>query len=200
MNNYYFYEYAHLLERILSTAYKYQYSLAMVEKEISYSPYFQALEKSQKDVIINEESLLKDIFKEDINSKEVPTYKECSWASEAYLYIQKETKLTFECIFLYIPINKMYDYFPLYHEMDFSVFLLEFSRLYILHSAFSILLKKNNYSLKYISELINVPYDTLVSYKQRKRDICKMNAGTAILLASSLHVRLETLLELKFNN
>lgn len=91
---------------------------------------------------------------------------------------------------------KMYEYFPLFHEMDFSQIINEFKRLCSLESIFSIVINRYGYSLKYVSSETDISYESLYSYKQRRRDIKKMNAADAARLASFLRVRIETLLEL----
>ena len=200
MNSHYFYEYVELLERVLSLAYQNKYSTKMVEHVISYSSFFQKIEKEKNEYasIIDDISLIKSLFNEDnIDLSSIPTFNQCLWAAESYLYIQKETRLSFEAIFLYIPIEMMYQYFPLYHEMDFSQIVEEFKRLYKKRSVLDILLSNYNYSVKYIAEKINISYDTLYSYKQRRRDIKKMSADSAYLLANIFKTRIETILELR---
>lgn len=200
MNNNYFYEYVDLLERVLSVAYHNKYSNRMVERAVSYSPFFQKIEKEKDEYasIINDASLMTSLFyDENINLISIPTYNQCLWAAESYLHIQQETRLTFEAIFLYIPIDVMYNYFPLYHEMDFTQIVEEFKRLYKKRSVLDILIGNYKYSVKYIADNIGVSCDTLYSYKQRRRDIKKMSAESAYLLANTFKVRVETILELK---
>ena len=200
MNNNYFYEYVDLLERVLSVAYHNKYSNRMVERAVSYSPFFQKIEKEKDEYasIINDASLVTSLFyDENINLISIPTYNQCLWAAESYLHIQQETRLTFEAIFLYIPIDVMYNYFPLYHEMDFTQIVEEFKRLYKKRSVLDILIENYKYSVKYIADNIGVSCDTLYSYKQRRRDIKKMSAESAYLLANTFKVRVETILELK---
>ena len=93
----------------------------------------------------------------------------------------------------------MFSYFPLYHEMDFSHLLDEFTRLYHEKSVLAILCERYGLSLKEISTMTNISYSTLVSLSQRKRDIRKLNAKDAVSLASFLRVRIETLCELEIN-
>ena len=198
MNNYYLSEHITLLERVFSFAYQHKYALKVVEKEVSYSSFFQLIEKRDYfSAFIDDGSLIKNIFHvSNFDLMQTPTYNQCLWAAEAYLRIQEKTKLTFEAIFLYIPIAKMYDYFPLFHEMDFIQIINEFERLYNEKSTFDILISSYNYSLKYVSEVANLPYDSLYSYKTRRRDIKKISAESAVLLANLFNVRIETLLEL----
>lgn len=200
MNSNYLYEYANEFERVLSTGYQYHYSTLTIEKLIARSSYFQKIEVDEYNgaPIIQDADLIKQIYPElNINLLELPIYNQCLWASEAYLRIQKESKLSFECIFLYIPLTKIYELFPLYHEMDFSHVVKLFNELYEKESAFSILLKKYKYSLKEIAERIGVPYDTLYSFKQRRRDIKKINIESALKLSNIFNVRIETIAEIR---
>ena len=200
MESSYFYEYVNLLERVLSFAYLNLYSYGMVEKIVANSDFFKKIEKFKDGFapIIDDKTLIKSIFdEEDIDMNCVPSYKECMWAAESYLRIQQETKLTLEAIFLYIPIKKMYEYFHLYHEIDFSQIVDEFKVLYKNESVFSLLLSRFDYSLKYVSEKTNVSYESLFSYKQRRRDIKKLSVDSACSIASLFMVRIETLIELK---
>lgn len=145
---------------------------------------------------VDDYSLITKIFGEAPDDlANIPTYKESAWAAESYCHVQKETHLTFEAIFLYIPIKKMYEYFPLYHEMDFFHIVNEFSRLFFKESILSLLLDKREVSMKYISSETGMSYASIFSYKKRRRDIKKMSAEAACKLANILDVRIETLLE-----
>ena len=197
MNSNYLYDYVNLLERVFSFGYKTNYSTSAIERAISYSSFFQKIEKNESP-IINDSLLLAALFQENsINLEAIPVYNQCLWAAEAYLRIQDECRLSFEAIFLYIPINKMYDYFPLYHEMDFSHIVKEFLSLYEKKSVFSLLLDKYNFALNNVSNDICISYETLYSLKQRRRDIKKISVETGKAIADYFNVRLETLAEIK---
>ena len=199
MNSQYLYEYADIFERALSVAYECHYSTPALERLISYSPFFQAIEKDKNGFapITNDAALIKEFFpslKKDLS--ETPTYNQCLWAAESFLRIQGETGLTFECIFLYISIRKMYDYFPMYHEMDFSQIINEFKRLFAAKSALFLLLERQHRSLADIAKQIDVSYDVLLSLKTRRRDIKKANVAAVVKLAKALNVRVETVAEI----
>lgn len=197
MNSNYLYDYVNLLERVFSFGYKTNYSTSAIERAISYSSFFQKIEKNESP-IINDSLLLTTLFQENsINLEAIPVYNQCLWAAEAYLRIQDECRLSFEAIFLYIPINKMYDYFPLYHEMDFSHIVKEFLSLYEKKSVFSLLLDKYSFALNNVSNDICISYETLYSLKQRRRDIKKISVETGKAIADYFNVRLETLAEIK---
>lgn len=198
MNNIYIDEYLHNFERVLSTGHLFSYSHSSIERMISYSSYFQCIEKDTFGYapIINSASLIKEVFPDiTVDLVGVPIYNQCLWAADAYLRIQEATGLTFECIFLYLPINKMYEYFPLYHEMDFSQIIAEFNRLFIADSCLSIAIKRYRISLQEVSKRTGISYNTLYSLKKRRRDINKLNVKDALKIASVLQIRIETLIE-----
>ena len=200
MNNNYLNEYVNNLERVLSVSYERMYSNDATQRLISYSSFFQSLENSDypSAPFTVDRDLIKSLFPElNISLIDIPIYNQCLWAAEAYLRIQDFSKLTFEAIFLYIPINKMYDYFSIYHEMDFSQIVDEFKRLFAAKSVLSLLLNKYHYSVRELSYMTNIPYDTLISLKQRKRDIKKANVEIIVAISRIFHVRVETLAELK---
>ena len=91
----------------------------------------------------------------------------------------------------------MYHYFPLYHEMDFAQIINEFLRLYSLESVLSLLLKKYHYSLRKVSEKTNIPYDTLYSIKQRRRELSKTSFEVLFKLSKIFNVRLETISQIR---
>lgn len=200
MNSLYLEEYTSKLERILSVAHESHHSLTALQRMIAYSPYFNAIENDTCGFtpITTEQALIKEFFpyfKKDL--LEVPTYVESLWAAESYLRIQEKTKLSFELIFLYIPITKMYEYFPIYHENDSSSIVKEFNRLYKEESVLSLLLNRYRYSLKELSKEIDVSYSVLSSLKQRRRDIRKSSVEIVIKLSRALHVRIETIAEIE---
>lgn len=199
MNEVYVQEYTDLLERVLSVAHKRNYCLPALERQISYSQFFRQIERSDNGLppFIVDNDLVKKIYPEiNVSLANTPVYEQCLWAAEAYIRIQDSSKLSYEAIFLYIPIKKMYEYFDLYHEMDFIHIINEFYKLFKLNSVVGLLMKKYSISMKTVSKQIGIPYDSLYSYKSRRRDIKKMEAKSAYDLATLLRVRIETLLEI----
>ena len=195
MDEFYLYEYSEVLERILSTATKYQYTLSTVEKRISDSGFFHLIEISHHGFspIGDNDLLIKSYFREtDVDLKNVPIYNHCLWAAEAYMWIQCKTNLSFEAIFLIMPLEVMYDRFPVYHEMDFSHIVNHFLERQKEKTIFAILLERYGYKLNDVAEKTGISKDTLYSFKQGKRDIKKANVDVVQKLASYFHVRIET--------
>ena len=201
MNTNYLNEYTSLFERLLSISQFLIYSTNAVERSIAYSKFFQDIEKDGMGFppIVVDAKLIREVFlDQSINLKAIPTYKQCAWAAESYLRIQNETGLTFEAIFLYLPIDKMYEYFPLYHEMDFSQIVNEFKKFYESKSILELVINNYKYSLSEISNKTNIPYYTLYSFAKRRRNIKKANVESITKLASILRIRIETLIEYSF--
>ena len=199
MNSQYLYEYANVLERVLSVGYECNYSTPAIERLISYSSYFQGIENDGDGFapITTEAALIHSFFPDfKTDLMKVASYNQCLWAAEGFLRIQGETGLTFECIFLYLPINKMYEYFPLYHEMDFSHIIEEFKRLFDERSALGLLIEKYHYSLTDVAKRIGASYDMLSSLKQRRRDIKKASVEVVARLSRVFKVRMETISEI----
>ena len=200
MNSDYMNEYINKFERVLSFGYKNSYSTDALARTISYSLYFQKIEKDNGGFppVISDVALIKSLFpffKGILD--DIPVYRECYWAAEAYLRIQEHFKLTFEAIFLYIPINKMYGYFDLYHEMDFSQIIKLFNELYKKNSVLSLLLERYSYSIKDISVESGISYSTIYSFCKRRRDIKKADVKSIIILADLLNARVETIAEIR---
>ena len=197
MDNGCFYEFSNSLAMVLSFGVARQMGASVIEKAISYSPYFQHIEKGESPIMV-ESDLISSLFPEFGGPlDDVPLYSQCAWAGEAYLRIQKETGLTFEAIFLYLPLKETYRLYSLYHEMDFSQIVDHFRSLYSKASALQILLNVYKYSLKYVRERTMLSYDTLNSIKRRRRDVSKIAVSSAVALADLFHVRVETLAEIK---
>ena len=193
--------YVEILERVFSFGVYHKYALTFIRDSISQSKFFQAVESNSYSSIVYQiaEDVAKEIYYErkEISFKDVPIYTECLWAAEAYCKIQEHSKLTFEAIFLYIPLDSMFSYFHLYHEMDITRIVEEFDRLYNSRSTLSLLLDKYGYSLKYLSKITNVSYQTLASFNTRRRDIKKCDVQVLKNIANALNTRIETLAELK---
>ena len=201
MNSQFIYEYIDKLERVLSFAIHNKISFDYIQKAVSYSSYFQKIEKSIEGYspFIDDDTLIKSLFPEI--KKEItgtPIYNECLWASEAYMRIQKESGLTFEAIFIYFPLKDMYMCFPIYHEMDFSHIVAEFCKRMKKQSVLSLLAKQNGYSFEYISEKTHIPYETLISLNKRRRDISKTSVSNVLALSELFNVRVETMSEKTF--
>lgn len=195
-------DYTDLLETILSVGYELKYSSNVIEHAIANSSYFQLIEKEADafSPLIEESALIESCYPKLKNDSYTGRrYVECYWVAEVILRIQLATKLTFECIFLYFPLAEIYEYFPLYHEMDFSQILKVFEERYQKQSALAILLDNYEYQIQDVAEQVFLSSEMVKSLKNRRREIQKTNVAAIVKLANFFHVRIETIAELKMN-
>ena len=195
LNN--FENYIDVFSDVLSIAYEYKYSLKVIEKRIVYSPYFSILQNNIDDPILyaTKKDILRQFFIDfDIDFTRIKKYNECLWVSEAYLNIMEHSGCTIEVIFLYIPLKDMYNYFSIYHEMDFSQIRKRFTELYSQTSILSIASKRIGKTLQTISLETDISYSMLSALSSRQRDIKKLNGIHLYKLSQSLQLKIESLL------
>ncbi len=185
------------LAMVLSCGHTYKFSVEAIEKRIGYSPFFISFEKGVENTIIyeNADSIVKRIyFDVDLSNYDFKLYNQSLWLSELYIRIQKEVNVTFEAIFIYLPINKGYEMFDLYHEMDFSHAVDYFKSLKEKTSIISILMKNKRIDVGSLSNASGLSYSMISSLRRRGKDITKVSASNFIQISSYLGVRPETLL------
>ena len=174
------------------------YREEIIEKRIAYSPFFQTLEREEDSPILymSIESLLASLFY-DSRKKEYSykNYSQCSWVAELYWRIQKESKLTFEAVFLYLPLKKAYQMYPIYHEMDFSQAIAFFQELRQKKTVLSLAMKRQEMANALLAFASGVSYSTIGALRIGRRDIRQVATIHVLKMARALHVRLETLLE-----
>ena len=194
------YNYIDVVERVLAFAYVRQIYLKHVEHQISYSSFFQGLEKDNyvnNRYLIGEE-LTFELFPEVIHDfSDVPSFIQSTWVSQVLLQLQAYSKLTFEAIFIYMSLETIYDCFHLYHEMDFSQMNKRFDEERKKSSILGRLLKQRKVRMTKLSKIIGISYITLTSLKSGKLDIKKASFETVYKLASYFHVRPETIAEME---
>ena len=183
---------------VLSIGHAYKYSEEAIMKRIAYSLYFSCIEKNKDDPIlyVDEQSLISSIYYDaNIASYDSILYNQSLWLSELYVRIQRQTNMTFEGIFLYLPLSKGYRMFPLYHEMDFSQGVDYFLSLLHNQSILSLIMKKKALSIDEVAKASGLSYVMISSLKQRKKDISKVAASNLLAMASYLGVKTETLIK-----
>ena len=182
---------------VISIGHAYKYSDEVIMKRIAYSLFFTCVENNKDDPVLylDEESVVSAIYYDaNIHSYEPIIYNQSLWLSELYLQIQRKTNMTFEAIFLYLPLNKGYGMFPLYHEMDFSQGVDYYVSLVKSQSILSIIMKKKAIGIEEAARESGLSYSMVASLKQKKKDITKVAASNLLMMASYLGVKPETLI------
>ena len=194
------YEYSDIVERILAFGYERKVYLKYLEHQISYAPFFLGLEKDDgvnNRYLIGEE-VIADMFPEMSHDfSNIGFYVQTLWASEVLLRLQVHSHLTFEAIFIYLPLEVIYQCFFIYHEMDFSQMNIRFDEEREKSNVFALLLKRRKVKMTTLSEKTRIPYRTLVGFKSGQSKIKNASFDTVYKLATYFNVRPETIAEIE---
>lgn len=186
-----------MLSIVLSFGHEYKFYSKVVEKRVGKSAYFIAAENNNDDLILYSSSnkVLSTIFYDvDISKYSNSLYNGCVWLSDLYVQIQMKTNMTFEAIFLYLPIEDGFYMYPLYHEMDFNQGIDFFLERVNKHSVLWHAMKRRDVSIDELAKASGLSYQTISSFRTRKNDIGKASARSLLKIASYLCIRPETLL------
>ena len=190
-------DFRRVMEIILSFGHDYKFFSEVIERRISYSDFFIAIENKIDVPILysNTNKILSSFYYElDTSKWSYKIYNQCSWLSELYLKIQRKTGLTFEAIFLYLPINDGLNMFPIYHEMDFQHSIDSFNERYQKHSILFNVMKKSRISIGELANESGLSYSMISSLRTRQKNIGRVAAENLFKIAKCLNVRIETLL------
>lgn len=133
------------------------------------SEFIKKIENKTYDDYFNKP--LEDIFS-DITGNKI--YKDESygilndayWSGYMYFDLFIKTNKPFSYIFLKLPLDKLLDMYPIYHEMDFSNLYEQFVYLEKRKTILRLLCEKHNTSLPKLSETIKIPLSTLSKYNK----------------------------------
>lgn len=185
------------LGEILSIAYHHEYATSVIESRIAHSPFFIAIEQNidSPTLYMSSSKLINSIFYDIKIDGKIELFNQTLWAAELYIRIQDKTHLTFEAIFLYLPLEKAYEMYSVYHEMDFSQSVNYFMSLKKENSVLSMAMRKNKINGHELAKCCNLSYPTISALRQEKRDINKVQAKSLYKISNCLHLRLESLLK-----
>jgi DNA-binding Xre family transcriptional regulator len=188
-------KYSDTLSYLIARSYKEGYSLDYIEKVISHSLMINELEKSNITIIAfsSMEKIYSEIFTMNDNNFELNIYDEFGWVGNIYMHLFLSLKITFESLFLIVPIKEMLDLYNLYHEMSFSQ-ILEYVKEKNKYSILDIVMKRRDISNSKLSAITGISISTIGALRYSKRDISKLEAHKLLLLANALNVKMETLL------
>lgn len=120
------------------------------------------------------------------------------WTGWALAYYQWETGYTFQQINNRVPIGRICEMYPLYHEMDIKQFVDQMdSDMQVCRSDARLkqFRRLAGYSQSQLARYANVPVRTIQQYEQRQKDINKAQTQAVIRLATALACEVEDLME-----
>ena len=172
------------------------YSPRFVEKTIAYSSAFSLLEKSDITELAfsSSEYIFERMFDINVlNEYEYSPYDVYGWLGYIYIHLFFDLKITFESLFITLPIDEAINMYPLYHEMDYLQSL-EYVKSKIKYSLLDEIMTCRKLSSLKLSRLSGVSYSTISALRYGKRDINKLEASSLLKLSNALCVKMESLL------
>lgn len=189
-------KYSDTLAEIIALAKLDKYSFEYIEKTLSSSKMIDEFEYSDITLIAFTSSsrLYRSLFPEAKASiNDIALFDSSYWIGETYIRIFLKYKLTFEAIFTYLPLEIMERQYALYHEMDEGQFDEYFESL-LKENILSKIMSKKSITSVALSKKTNISLSTIRSLKEGKRDIHKISADKLEKIATSLNIKLRTLL------
>lgn len=160
-------KFSNLLSNIFFYGFSHAFSFVSIEEKILNARCIQDIENGDSSFLIKEtnDDLVSEIYDCFIEEKELLKTNTISlWLGELYTKLFFTFNKSFSFLFLYLPINKGIDMFPLYHEMDMSQSVDYFKNLISKNSIVSLLLKKHDMTANQLSVLTQINHNTILSY------------------------------------
>ena len=189
-------KYENVLTYILGRSITRGYSFSYIERSISYSATFSEFEKSNVTQIAfsSNEKIYSELFDDENNDYKDNPYDIYGWLGFIYTHLFFKFKITFEMLFIALPIETAISMYPVYHEMDTSQ-IDDYLSIELFPSSLSCIMKRHNVTMQELSLKTSIPFATIRSLKLGYRDIDKLEVFKTVLIASALNVKVETLLK-----
>ena len=152
---------------------EHKYTFSYVQKQLSNSRFVKSLENDNECLFlynVDNKAAIKEIYELEEEPDDVLHLDSLSlWISEGYLELFYKYHKSFSYIFLYLPINKMIDLFPLYHEMDWTQLFKAFEEEINKRSLLNKILDQKKISINVLSQLTGISRNTLITYTNDDR-------------------------------
>lgn len=189
-------KYQNVLGYLIGRAMSEGFSLKHIEKTISYSSAFINFENSDITEIafLSKELISNKLFgfKSD-NRYEYSPYGVYGWLGYTYIHLFFDLRITFESLFIVLPIDTAIKMYHLYHEMDYRQ-TLDAVKNGIRHSYLNMIMETKNVSSSKLSRLSQVKLSTISALRYGKRDINKLESLQLLKIAHALKIKVTSLL------
>ena len=188
-------KYSNTLSYLIARGIEEKYSFSYIEKKISYSEMALELERSNVTTIAfsSMERIYNLIFMPDKNDDfHLDIYGIYGWVGMTYMHLFLSLKVTFELLFILLPIEKIIEMYHLYHEMSFSQ-VLDYVKSLVEHSYLDVVMRDRKMSSNELSKMTSIPFATINALRYGKRDINKIEALKLLKISQALNVKIESL-------
>ena len=192
----YFEKYTDTLSYLIARGVDDKYSFPFIEKSIAYSEMVNELERSNVTSIAfsSMEKIYQSIFPTSRNDGfQLDVYGLFGWIGTTYFHLFLDLQITFESLFIVLPIEKIIEMYPLYHEMNYSQ-ALDYVKSLVEYTYLDLIMKDRQMSVKELSKQTSIPSSTISALRYGNRDINKLEAQSLLKLSHALDVKVESLL------
>lgn len=188
-------KYIATMSYLIGRSYSEGYSFDYIEKMISSSPLIHEFENSNVTTIAftSIEKNYVSIFHSLTNNYTYSSYDIYGWLGYAYIHLFLSLEITFESLFILIPLKEMMGLYKLYHEIDINR-LIEHAKELIKYSLLDVIMKKRKVSNIELSKKTNIPESTIRSLRYGLRNINELGTFKTLLISRVLDVKIESLL------
>lgn len=165
-----------IFARLFVIAVQYRMHFLAFTKSLEKSKFISKVEKNRYDEYFNES--LEDIFFDITNVRidkdnSFGVYNDAYWCGYTYFELYLVTGRSFAFIFLKLPMSKMMDLYPIYHEMDFSSLLEYFYEMDNSKTILRLLCEEKRCSLSKLSLETGISKTTLAKYNSSDESLYK---------------------------
>ena len=187
MNNYDVEKVRYIFARLFVIAIQNSTDLRAFTQALSKSDFIKKIEANKYDDYFNKSIV--EIFN-NITSNYIREddgfgiYNDAYWSGVSYFDLYLKTNKPFSYIFLKLPLEKMLDIYPVYHEMDFSSLYELFVHLEQEKTILRILCEQFHKSLTKISKATLISSNTLSKYNASDDSLYKASFQNIIKIAN----------------
>ena len=198
MNNYDIEKVKYIFARLFVTAIQNETNLTAFTRGLTNSDFVKKIEANKYDDYFNKsitdifESIVTTYIREDDS---FGVYNDAYWSGISYFNLYLKTNKPFSYIFLKLPLEKMLDIYPVYHEMDFSSFYELFQQLEQEKTILRLLCEQYRKSLSKISKATGISVNTLMKYNASDEALYKASFQNIIKIANYFDVSISLFIE-----
>ena len=173
-------------------------NLTAFTRALASSDFVKKIEADKYDDFFNKplieifESIITIYLSED---KSFGVFNDAYWSGISYFDLYLKTNKPFSYIFLKLPLEKMLDIYPVYHEMDFSSLCELFVHLEQEKTILRILCEQFHKSLTKISKATLISSNTLSKYNASDDSLYKASFQNIIKIANYFDVPISLFVE-----
>lgn len=198
MNNYDIEKVRYIFARLFVTAIQNETNLMAFTRSLANSDFIKKIEADKYDDYFNKsiieifESIVTCYIREDDS---FGVYNDAYWSGVSYFDLYLKTHKPFSYIFLKLPLERLLDIYPVYHEMDFSSLYEFFQQLEQDKTILHILCEQYHASLSKISKATTISVNTLKKYNTSDEALYKASFQNIVKIANYFDVPISLFIE-----